>query len=90
MRRMFYFGLALVLQVSFVIGASAQTGAIRGTVVDSQGAVIPGASVRRTDEAKGLVVRETTTAADGSFRTPAAVARNLYGTGVLQRHERVG
>jgi hypothetical protein len=68
MRRITCAGLALVLQLGFVFCAFAQTGAIRGTVVDSQGAVIPGASARAFDEAKGMVVRETTSASDGVFQ----------------------
>src|SRR5713226_7721819 len=43
------------------------SGSIQGTVVDPQGGVIPGATVTAFDEAKGVVVRDTTTGPDGSF-----------------------
>lgn len=44
------------------------SGAITGTVVDSSGAVIAGASVRVIDQQKSGAVRETQTNADGIFR----------------------
>lgn len=43
------------------------SGSIQGTVVDAQGGVIPGATVKALDQNKGVVVRETKTATDGSF-----------------------
>jgi hypothetical protein len=46
----------------------AQSGEIHGTVVDSQGAVIPGAKVEARDEEKSLVSRETLSGDDGSFQ----------------------
>ncbi|MGH9351652.1 MAG: carboxypeptidase regulatory-like domain-containing protein [Terriglobia bacterium] len=43
------------------------SGSIQGAVVDAKGAVIPGASVEATDQAKGSVVRETKAGTDGLF-----------------------
>jgi hypothetical protein len=50
------------------ITAVAQTSLIRGTIVDSQGAVIPYVKVTAMDEAKAVVVVETKSADDGSFQ----------------------
>jgi len=47
--------------------AYAQTGTIQGILVDPQGAAIPNARLTASDEAKKLVVRETTTGGDGHF-----------------------
>jgi hypothetical protein len=43
------------------------SGTITGTVVDSQGAVIAGASVQAVDQEKGTIVRQATTGASGNF-----------------------
>jgi hypothetical protein len=43
------------------------SGTITGTAIDSQGAVIPGASVQAVDQEKGIVVRQTTTGSNGGF-----------------------
>ena len=45
----------------------AQTGAITGTVVDAQGSVIVGATVKAVDQQKGALMRETVTGGDGLF-----------------------
>lgn len=48
------------------------TGTIVGTVKDSSGGVVPGATVRITDPSKGdIVVRTITTNNDGEFRAPS-------------------
>src|SRR5262245_45211215 len=48
--------------------AFGQSGVIQGTLVDPQGAAVPNANMLAYDEGKALVVRETSTAADGSFQ----------------------
>ena len=54
-----------------VVAISAQVtgGAVTGTVVDPNGAVVPGATVRLTDKARGSVFTAQTTGA-GSFQFP--------------------
>ena len=62
---------SLVVLLFAVLGTSSafgQTGTIRGIVVDAQGGVIGNTKVIAFDEAKQLVVRETTSAEDGSFQ----------------------
>ncbi|MCV4600630.1 carboxypeptidase-like regulatory domain-containing protein, partial [Escherichia coli] len=47
------------------------TGSIVGSVKDTTGAVVPGATVTITDPSKGdLVVRRTTTNENGEFSVP--------------------
>ncbi len=59
----------LVLMIA--VSASAQvTGGISGTVVDSQGALIPGAGVILLSETKGTTVGSTTTNEVGLFLFP--------------------
>lgn len=62
--------LSLVLLITAFTAALtyAQNGVIDGTLVDAQGKSIPNAKVSAVDEAKALVVRETTSADDGSFQ----------------------
>jgi len=62
--------LVLALAVIFFPGTKlmAQQGSITGTVVDSAGAVIPGASVQVIDQGTGSITRESTTNAGGLFR----------------------
>jgi hypothetical protein len=57
--------------------AFAQSGAIQGSIVDSQGNAVTNAKVKAIDETKGLVVRETQTEQDGSFRV-MPLARGTY------------
>lgn len=45
----------------------AQTGAITGLVVDPQGNIIVGATVKAVDQQKGAFVRETLSGGDGTF-----------------------
>ena len=59
-----------VMAVFFGVAASplfAQNGQIQGTVLDPAGAAIPGARVQATDTAKGVVVKEGVSGADGEF-----------------------
>src|SRR5215468_6531045 len=48
--------------------AFGQSGVIQGTLVDPQGAAVPNAKMLAYDEGKALVVREASTAGDGSFQ----------------------
>ena len=47
---------------------SAQNGIIQGTILDPQGGAIPGVAITATDQQKGIVVRQTTSGADGNFQ----------------------
>lgn len=66
--------LVVVLSVvfSFISSVSAQeiTGTMFGSVRDSAGAVIPGATVTITDSQKNIVVRTLTTNDNGEFSAP--------------------
>jgi hypothetical protein len=63
--------LALVLSMSGLAAAQEVTGSIVGTVRDSSGAAVPGASVTITDAQKdNIVVRTITTNDDGEFSAP--------------------
>jgi len=57
--------LAMMLIAS---SAYAQSQLIGGTIVDQKGAVVPNASVKITDEAKKIVVREVTSDENGRFQ----------------------
>jgi hypothetical protein len=46
----------------------AQNGTIQGTVVDQQGAVIPNATIKATDQLKGVLVRQVQSNATGDFQ----------------------
>jgi hypothetical protein len=72
---------SLVILIFAVLGVSSafgQSGTIRGIVVDAQGGVIGNTKVSAFDEAKQLVVRETTSAEDGSFQLQPVAARHLH------------
>ncbi len=58
--------LALAVGVCGPLWAQIDQGAIRGTVQDPTGGVVPGAKVTLTNEDTGLVL-ETTTGADGAY-----------------------
>jgi carboxypeptidase family protein/TonB-dependent receptor-like protein len=90
-----YFGPVRASLVAFVIAAvpaAAQqgTGELRGRVIDSQNAVLPGVAVVATNEATGMF-REIVSGADGSFfmsaLTPGSyeVAAQLSGFKKYQR-----
>jgi uncharacterized surface anchored protein len=61
------------------------TGSIQGTIVDPTGAAVPGASVQVIDQAKGDLIRQTTSDADGVFRAlplaPGTYALRIAATG---------
>jgi hypothetical protein len=62
--------LCLALLLTFATAASAQqatTGSISGTITDSSGAVIKGATVTLTNSDRGEVVRTVTTTSAGSY-----------------------
>ncbi|MEJ2007056.1 MAG: carboxypeptidase regulatory-like domain-containing protein [Acidobacteriota bacterium] len=72
MRRAFVF-LSLVCAMSFGVSASlAQriTGSMSGTVTDSSGAVVPGATVIMHNDATGQDVRTLTTDSSGVYSAP--------------------
>lgn len=59
--------LVLLLAIVFAQPGAAQSQYIAGSVADPTGAVVPGASVKVTDVAKGSVARETVTDSMGRF-----------------------
>jgi Carboxypeptidase regulatory-like domain/TonB-dependent Receptor Plug Domain len=60
--------VVFVLLLSAVGSWAQSSGAITGTLVDPRGALVAGASVQAFDEEKGVVVRTTTSGADGLFQ----------------------
>src|SRR6185437_15524056 len=66
-------GSALLLSGVVALHAQTVTGTIVGTVVDSSGAVIPGAAVQLRDAANGTV-RTAATGRDGEFHLPNLAA----------------
>ncbi|MGQ0541905.1 MAG: carboxypeptidase regulatory-like domain-containing protein [Blastocatellia bacterium] len=65
------FAIVVTICLSGAAAAQEITGSIVGTVRDSSGAVVPGASVTITDPSKGdLVVRTTVTNNSGEFSAP--------------------
>lgn len=65
------FAIVVTICLNGVASAQEITGSIVGTVRDSSGAVVPGASVTITDPSKGnLVVRNTVTNDSGEFSAP--------------------
>jgi hypothetical protein len=70
--------LTVAILLGLPAGALAQeiTGNIVGTVKDTSGAAVKGATVTITDEDKGLVVRTATTGDDGEFSAPQLPSGN--------------
>jgi Carboxypeptidase regulatory-like domain len=71
--------LALAINLSLCVSAFAQeiTGSIVGTVKDSAGAAVAGATVTAVDTAKGITVRTVVTNNDGEFSFPL-LQPNIY------------
>ena len=65
-------GVALNLILAIAASAQLGTGDLRGKIVDSQGAVLPGVTIVATNEASGQY-RETVSSSDGSFSMVALV-----------------
>lgn len=84
--------LFFALVTVFALPSSAQTGAITGVVVDAQGGVIVGATVKAVDQQKGSLARETVSGSDGVFTLrplqPGTYTIRVSATGmkVLERH----
>lgn len=68
--------VALLLGLSAVTYAQEITGNIVGTVKDSSGASVRGATISITDEDKGLVVRTLVTGDEGEFSAPQLPSGN--------------
>ena len=68
--------IAAVVLIGAVSTASAQitTGTVNGTVVDQQGAVVPGVTVVLLSETQGTRTAPVVTNAEGSYTIPAVKA----------------
>src|SRR5262245_56316111 len=86
-------GIALgVLLLASPAFAQLGTGDLRGKVVDSQGAVLPGVAVVATNEGSGQY-RETVTSGDGTFSMIALIPGQYSVTAELQgfkKYQRTG
>ena len=82
--------LAITLLLAMVIPAVAQqvTGSIAGTVKDSSGAVVPGATVTLTDTDKNVVVRTTKTSESGDYSAPGLHIGNYSVTVVADKFQK--
>src|SRR5215213_3673144 len=67
---LFIIAAALILSFSFSSFAQEITGTLVGTVRDTSGGVVPGATVIVTDAQKNTVIRTLTTDDEGSFSAP--------------------
>jgi hypothetical protein len=74
--RMFFLSLALCLGLNVATQAQEITGTINGTVRDSSGAAIAGATLTVTDVDKKVDVRTATTSEDGEYSIPLLPAGN--------------
>ena len=89
--------LIALLFSTALLPAQTSSGQISGTILDSTGAVIPGARIRLLGTDTGDLVRELTSSADGSFTAPllrplnytveasAAGFKKLVRTGIILR-----
>lgn len=72
--RILIFAMALLLSLGATAFAQEITGSIVGTVRDSSGAAVKGATVTITSESTHLVVRTTVTGDEGDFSEPQLLA----------------
>lgn len=73
--RFIFLSAFLLATTQFLWAQGTDLGAIRGTVTDSNGAVVPGASVEVTDVATNLA-RKLTTDTEGNYEAPALRSGN--------------
>lgn len=73
----------LVVLHLFLAALYSQTGTIQGILTDPSGAVIVGAKISATDQAKALVAREVVTGTDGSFQV-ANILPGVYTLRITQ------
>ncbi len=66
----FAFFFAFLLLVPTIMRAQLSNAVLRGTVTDTSGAAIPGASITLRDVATGVVVRTAAADAHGNFEFP--------------------
>jgi carboxypeptidase family protein len=64
------FMILFLLCTLLPVAAQETTGTILGTVTDSSGAVVPGATISITNTDKNAVLRKVTSGKDGSFTAP--------------------
>lgn len=69
-----YAGLFLAAVISCDLRAQSDTGVIRGTVIDTSGAAVPGAHITVTDQRTGLSAFSVVTDAEGRYTAPALKA----------------
>src|SRR3989442_9300038 len=79
----------VVLFFSFALLAQGNFGRILGSVKDSTGAVIPGATVSIIDKDRGLA-RTLTTEEAGLYKAPNLISRAYTGRAALPRVKRLG
>jgi subtilisin-like proprotein convertase family protein len=87
------FALLILSGPNSVIYAQEITGSIVGTVTDTSGAIVPGATITITDPAKRVVVRTIVTGDDGTFsapQLPAAVYEVVVEAPNFKKHVETG
>jgi len=68
--RLIWISFLAVVLVNQAIAQGGATGAITGTIQDPSGAYVPNAEVRITNQDTGVLERNVTSGADGSFTAP--------------------